>query len=406
MRIKWPRLGDVLIAGSVLLIAALSAISGASSPEGVQRGWDALGYTLMVAQVLPLLWRQQAPRVVAWTTSGVWIVIQGLGYPDSLAVIAPFIAIYGLAAYTPRRTAYKHAAVMGGILLAWTAVGVFAADLADITALVTVAFGVILPFALGFIEHARAENLAELERTHARQEEAKAAAAREAVNSERARIARELHDVVAHEMTVMTLQAEGARRLAANTDPRLTEALSTIAASGRSGLAEMQRMIAVLRETEEADSQGLTPAPSIRDIPSLVRQVREAGMPVRLSMTGDAPMPAGVELNAFRIVQEGLTNALKYAGPGASATVEVQRLPDEVRITVRDDGRGAAAESGSTGGHGVVGMRERVEALGGTLDAGPAKGGGYVVKAVLPTARRSGESKPKRTIGILTGGNG
>ena len=94
MRIKWPRLGDVLIAGSVLLIAALSAKSGASSPEGVQRGWDALGYTLMVAQVLPLLWRQQAPRVVAWTTSGVWIVIQGLGYPDSLAVIAPFIAIF------------------------------------------------------------------------------------------------------------------------------------------------------------------------------------------------------------------------------------------------------------------------------------------------------------------------
>lgn len=403
MRMKWPRLGDVLIAGSVLLIALVDVAGAKQTTHGGSREWDALGVGLVVLQVLPLLWRQRAPRLVAWLTMAVWVVLQGVGYPQSLAIISPFIALYGLAAYLPRRQALLHAGLIGGLLFAWTAIGFFVTDNVAWTAIASVTFGVVLPVVLGFVESARAARMAELERFHARQEEAKSAAAREAVNSERARIARELHDVVAHEMTVMTLQAEGARRLAADADPRLAEALATIAASGRSGLAEMQRMIGVLRESAEGGGQGLTPAPSLRDIPGLARQVREAGMPVRLVMTGDSPMPAGVELNAFRIVQEGLTNALKYAGPGASVTVELRRLPNEVTVMVRDDGRGAAAAPATHGGHGLVGMRERVEALGGTLDVGPATGGGYVVKASLPTARRSPE--PQRTIGTLTGGS-
>lgn len=402
---RLPRFGDTLIAASVLLIALVSAISGASTAEGPQREWDALGYALMVAQIAPLLWRQQAPRAVAWTTTALWVVVQGLGYPDSLLSIAPFICIYGLAAYLPRRSAFLHAGVIGGLLLAWTAVGVIATDLVDVTAVVTVAFGIVLPFALGFVEHDRAQRIAELERVHARQEQAEAEAARAAVATERARIARELHDVVAHEMTVMTLQAEGARRLAGDGDPRLAEALATIASAGRSGLVEMQRMIGVLREDADGEApRELTPAPSLTDIPALVRQVRESGMPVRLAMTGDAAIPAGVELNAFRIIQEGLTNALKYAGPGASATVEVRKAPDAVTVVVRDDGRGAAATpGGGGGGHGLVGMRERVEALGGTLDIGPAAGGGYRLTAVLPVTRRTQE--PARSVGTLSGGD-
>jgi len=399
---RLPRLGDVLIAVSVLLITFVSIASGASSPEGSQREWDALGVALVVIEVFPLLWRQKAPRAVAWSTTAVWIVIQGLGYPDSLAVIAPFIAIYGLAAYNPRRTAYVHAGFIGGLMFLWTLVGVVATDSVDEAALISVAFGVVLPFALGSVERERTGRIAELERIHARQEQAEAEAAQAAVTSERTRIARELHDVVAHEMTVMTLQAEGARRLAGEADPRITEALATISAAGRSGLAEMQRMIGVLRESaDSAAPDGLAPAPSLADIPALARQVRESGMPVQLVMTGDGAMPAGVELNAFRIIQEGLTNALKYAGPGATATVEVKKTPDAVVVTVRDDGRGASAEAAAAGGHGLVGMRERVEALGGKLDIGPAAGGGYRLHAVLPTTRRAPE--PTRVVGTLNG---
>lgn len=399
---KIPRLGDALIAASVLLIALISALSGASTAEGAQRDWDALGYTLMVVQVVPLLWRQRAPRVAAWATTAVWVVIQGVGYPDSLLVIAPFICIYGLAAYLPRRSAFTHACLIGGLLVGWTGFGVAFTDLVDVTALISVAFGVVLPFALGFVEHDRAERIAELERVHARQEQAEAEAAQAAVTMERARIARELHDVVAHEMTVMTLQAEGARRLASDSDPRIAEALTTISAAGRSGLAEMQRMIGVLR-ADAAGTQGLSPAPSLGDVPALARQVRESGMPVRLVITGDAPIPAGVELNAFRIIQEGLTNALKYAGPGASATVEVRKAPGSVTLEVRDDGRGASADPSPSGGHGVVGMRERVEALGGSFDIGPAAGGGYRLRAVLPTTHPLPENK--RSVGTLTGGD-
>jgi signal transduction histidine kinase len=398
--VKLPRAGDALITVSVLLIAAVSAVS--SEPIGGSfREWDALGFALMIAQVLPLLWRQQAPRAVAWSTTAVWIVIQGLGYPASLAVISPFIAVYGLAAYTPKRTAYTHVALIGGVLLSWTAVGILSTEFVDLNALISVLFGVILPFALGFVEHDRADRIAELERVQARQEQAEAEAARVAVTTERTRIARELHDVVAHEMTVMTLQAEGARRLAGDADPRLGEALATIASAGRSGLAEMQRMIGVLRESADGETPaGLTPAPTLADVPALARQVRESGMPVRLSITGDASLPAGVELNAFRLIQEALTNALKYAGPGASATVEVRKAPDAVTVTVKDDGRGASA-AGSGGGHGLVGMRERVEALGGKLDVGPAAGGGYRLHAVLPVVRRTPE--PTRVVGTLTG---
>ena len=398
---KIPRLADALIAASVLLLTVVSIVARTSHPQGAQRPWDALGCVLVVVLVMPLVWRQRYPRAVAWTTTAVWLVLQGLGYPDSLAVIAPFIGIYGLAAYLPRRPAIIHASVIGLLLLGWTAVGLVVADTVAWPALLSVAFGTVLPLLLGFVERDRAERTAELERVHARQEQAAADAARTAVATERARIARELHDVVAHEMTVMTLQAEGARRLAADADPRIEEAFTTISAAGRSGLNEMQRMIGVLRAPADGPAaQGLAPAPSLGDVPALARQVREAGMPVRLVITGDAVLPAGVELNAFRIIQEGLTNALKYAGPGASATVEVRKALDSVAIEVRDDGRGGSADPSPSGGHGVVGMRERVEALGGSFDIGPAAGGGYRLRAVLPTTRHL--TPAKRSVGTLT----
>ena len=398
MERKAPSLTDSLVALGLLLLAIVSATASATTVVDATRPWDVWGYSLIALQIAPLTWRQRYPRLVVWASLLAWVTYVGLGYADTPAVFALFLALYGVAAYLPRRMAIAHGATILGLMLAWTVVGIMVTDRVGWASLVSVILGVTLPMMVGFADHRRSQRVTELELAAARQEQADRAASVEAVNSERSRIARELHDVVAHEMTVMTLQAEGARRMAGGTDPKLAEALATISDSGRKGLAEMQRMIAVLRTSEEGSrseganeapwvGQDLAPMPSLAAIPALVKQVEEAGLPVRLSISGDAHVPAGVELSAYRIIQESLTNALKYGGPGARAAVVVRRSRDAVAIEVTDDGRGAAAEPPATrGGHGLVGMRERVEALGGTIDVGPRRGGGYRVNAVLPSS--------------------
>jgi signal transduction histidine kinase len=200
----------------------------------------------------------------------------------------------------------------------------------------------------------------------------------------------------------MTLQAEGARRKAESLDPATAAALATISESGRKGLAEMQRVIGVLRASEieaEEEAAELTgqapresrpavdyePVPSLAALPRLTQQVADAGLPVELEVMGSAHVPASIELTAYRIVQESLTNAMKYAGPGASARVRVTRTADTVAVLVEDDGRGAISDAAqSAGGHGIDGMRERVAAIGGSLHIGPRKGGGFRVQARLP----------------------
>lgn len=397
-----PRLGDALIAASLLALTILmvSTVDAVSD----QRPWDLLGVALTITQIVPLAWRQRAPRAVMWVSFLAWAATAGFGYPDSPSMFAVLLGLYGIAAYLPRRTALIHGGAVFTLMFAWTATGVIFYESVPWQSLPSVAFAVALPMAIGFVDYRRAQRLTALERAHTQREEAERAATIEAINGERSRIARELHDVVAHEMTVMTLQAEGARRMAGDADPRLTEALATIADSGRKGLAEMQRMIAVLRTREEAEASEpvhsvLEPMPSLAAIPSLVMQVEDSGLPVSLSITGDAHVPAGVELSAYRIIQESLTNALKYAGPGATATVEVRRRRDIVTIDVRDNGRGAAAEpSRHSGGHGLVGMRERVEALGGTIDIGPQRGGGFRVRATLPSGDDQVAASKRRRI--------
>lgn len=408
---KAPRLGDSLIAVGLLVVAIVTALADPAHGETAIREWDPFGIALLAAQTLPLIWRQGYPRAVAWVTLIAWMTSAGLAYPTSAGLFGVFIALYGLAAYLPRRTALIHGGGVLGLMLVWTGVGILVEHYVAWAAFVEVAFGVTLPMVMGFVDRRRTERLTELERTQAERQQAEREATIAAVAAERTRIARELHDVVAHEMTVMTLQAEGARRMAHDADPRLAEALGTISESGRKGLHEMQRMIGLLREPDAGEtlapnlataSGGLAPMPSLAAIPGLVHQVQDSGMPVRLSMTGDAAAPAGVELNAFRIVQESLTNALKYAGPGATAAVVVERTPDSITVTVTDDGRGAAAEPPATpGGHGVLGMRERVEALGGTLQVGPNRGGGYRVHAVLPFGSGARPAHEVRDVGTI-----
>jgi signal transduction histidine kinase len=230
----------------------------------------------------------------------------------------------------------------------------------------------------------RRERAEELQQKVANAERERRETARRAVEEERARIARELHDVVAHQMTVMTIQAEGARRIAKDADPRIQEALDTIKATGHSALVEMRRMVGLLRETE-GHSPGLAPLPRLTNLSSLVEKIRSAGVPVELSVEGDArPLADGVELSAYRIVQESLTNAVQHGGPGVSAEVAVIYGDDALDVMVIDDGRGAAAASSNGGGNGLVGMRERVAVLGGSFEAGPKNGGGYRVHARIP----------------------
>jgi signal transduction histidine kinase len=189
--------------------------------------------------------------------------------------------------------------------------------------------------------------------------------------------------VVAHQIVVMTLQAEGASRLAAGADPRVREALDTISGAGREGLAEMRRMVGLLREGAADGSR--EPQPGLAELPRLVDHFAEAGLPVKLRVTGtERRLPGGVDLSAYRIVQESLTNALKHGGPAVTAEVTIDYGDDCLEITVVDDGRGLTGVPTTTGGHGLVGMRERAGLLSGRLETGPHSGGGFMVRAKLP----------------------
>jgi len=235
---------------------------------------------------------------------------------------------------------------------------------------------------VGFAFHERTRRTTELEERAERLERERETEARAAVAEERARIAREMHDVVAHSLSVMVVQAEAAEAMI-DTDPqRARRPLSAVQQTGRSALGELRRMLGVLREMAE-EGPALAPQPGLAGLDALVEQVREAGLPVTLRVEGEPrPLPPGIDLSAYRIVQEGLTNALKHAGP-ARAEVVLSYGDDELALRVSDDGRGHDPDTDGAG-HGLVGMRERVALYGGTLDAGPAPGGGYALAARLP----------------------
>jgi signal transduction histidine kinase len=241
-------------------------------------------------------------------------------------------------------------------------------------------FVVVWLFAFGLgrkLEEARAA-----EARAARIERRRAEEARAAVAEERARIARELHDVVGHSVSVMTVQASGVRRLLKPDQEREREALLVVEQAGREALAEMRRLVGVLRRPEEAPA--LAPQPSLKHLDRLVEQAREAGLPVEVQVDGEeADLPAGLDLTAYRLVQEGLTNAMKHA-KATRADVVVRYGDGVVELVVADDGRGISDGSADSGGHGLVGMRERVAVYGGELEAGPLPEGGYALRARLP----------------------
>ena len=325
-------------------------------------------YLVIAVASTSLYWRRYQPLVVLGLNLVPLLLPLGLG--DDPFLIGFLFALYSVGRYvTNDRWSYYG---VGGALAVVAIDGLTGANPAG-----DMVFAFFFVFAVWYIGRRmrfRGEHAAQVVREHA-------AEARRAVAEERTRIARELHDVVAHRVTLMTVQAGAAKTIAADDPEGALRAMEAVEQAGRQALGELRHLLGVLRP--EADAYGLAPQPGLADVPRLVEDLVEAGLVVSLTI-GDLPtdLPARVDLSAYRIVQEALTNVLKHAGPGARTEVRLGTDNHGVAIEVFDTGQGATilAESG----HGIVGMRERALLLGGSLDAGPRSDAGFRVVAHLP----------------------
>jgi signal transduction histidine kinase len=368
---RWPRIADTVLALAVFLLFLFVSPKGPADELTFRTVGDVSIAALIVFAVASaaLYWRRSQPLVVLGVTLGAATL--SIASDDfDLVGIAMLFALYSVGRYvTDDRWNYV---ALGGAL-AFVAVG----SLADASAVAAIGFGLFLTFFVWYVGRRlriRAERAAQLERE-------RAAEARRAVVEERTRIARELHDVVAHRVSLMTVQAGAAKTVAADDPEGASQAMDAVEKAGRQALDELRHLLGVLRP--EAEVEALGPQPGLADVPRLVDQLRAAGLDVSLAMDGaQVDLPARVDLSAYRIVQEALTNALKHAGPGARAKVRLHTNNRGVDIEVLDDGRGVTILTGA--GQGIIGMRERALLLGGRLDVGPRPGGGFQVVAHLP----------------------
>jgi len=381
----WLRRHPMLVDG---VLAAALVLGGVGS--AFARGMF-VGIPLAFGLAVPVVFRRKHPVAAYYTAVAAGGLQVALGIPPAATDVAILILLYTLAAYTPRRISVWGLAVcLAGSavgLLRWTSL----ADrslLAWLTTGATVLAGpALLAWVLGDSMRYRRAYYASLEDRAARLERERDAQAKIATAAERARIARELHDVIAHNVSVMVVQADGAS-YAMDTDPaRAREALTAISATGRQALAEMRRLLGVLRREGDGANSVRAPQPGMGELGELLDKARGAGLPVSFTVEGDPqPLPGGVALAAYRIVQESLTNTRKHAGPVASASVLLHYAPDAVVLTISDDGWGDLGGTAlpGTSGHGLTGMRERVAVYGGSVTAGPRPGGGFEVVATLP----------------------
>jgi signal transduction histidine kinase len=335
------------------------------------------GYlVLCVALLAPLLWRRDRPLTVFALVALISFVQWLLKIDPMPANLAVLVALYVVAL----RCSLSWALAAGAV----AELGVFMVmvhwDAPSFSLFFSGSILVVTVWLTGLYSKTRRRYLESLEERAERAERERDQQARLAATAERTRIARELHDVVAHNVSVMVVQADGAG-YAIDSDPDQARlAVRTISKTGREALAEMRRLVGVLRE-DGADDMDYTPQPSLAQLEELVRG---AGLPARLRVGGPSvELPEGQQLAVYRIVQEALTNALKHGGPGVRALVELRYAPSELVVRVTDDGRGAAAPR-SPDGHGLVGMRERVGMYGGAVSAVPRSGGGFEVLATLP----------------------
>ncbi|AOP50492.1 sensor histidine kinase [Streptomyces lydicus] len=351
-------------------------------------------FTLGLCLVIAL--RRKAPVKMLLLTAAIGVGQLVFYVPSNPGDFAMFVITYTVASGpTIPRWASRCAllgALIGPALSVWrfseAPVSRPAWESAFFTGLLTVPF--VLAWVLGDSMRTRRAYWAQLEEKAARLEKEREAQSRIAVAAERARIARELHDVVAHNVSVMVVQADGAAYVLDAAPEQTRQALETISGTGRQALAEMRRLLGVLRTGEQAEGGEYVPQPGVEQLTDLMDQVRGAGLPVDFRVEGEPrPLPSSIELTAYRIVQEALTNTRKHGGPDVGATVRLFYKDNDLDLLVEDDGRGARhelyEEGGADGlGHGLIGMRERVGMVGGSLTAGPRPGGGFRVSAVLP----------------------
>ncbi|SDL79070.1 sensor histidine kinase [Tessaracoccus oleiagri] len=372
-RIRW---GDVALALGVLVVlgtlTAGNALAGAAETAAF----------VILPSVL-LVFRRSAPLVSAvgiYLVALLQVIAIGTPLPINLTVL---IALYSVTVHGPK------GAGLVGLLGGGLGAGLFAlllgtSGLMELVAyFLPTALAVAIAWALGLVVRIRNERAAALaDRARAREEQ-RSREAEFAVAEERARIAREMHDVVAHSLAVIIAQADGGRYAAANDPQQAVKALETVAEIGRSSLADIRRILGVLR-SDEADGPLVRPQPTGEDLAEVVERVKETGATVAYTTIGQPrPLLPGMGLTLQRVCQEALTNSLKHAGPGARMSVLLQWTDDAVILQVDDDGRGAASISDGAG-TGLVGMRERAAMFGGQLHAAPRSTGGFRVRLALP----------------------
>ncbi len=370
-----PRLIDRALCVGFLALAVVDYISGA--------GRDGLpGLTLLavaVLVVLPLL-RRRAPiaAVLIWSDIVIALtLIDGDPYDMTCAFVGLFVYPYAAGAYA------EGLRVLAAIPAVWGALTVMALSTDNF-----IAGDIFFPSAFGMLfllggraVRSRSRLGAELHEAAVRAAEEREAEAERAIADERRRIAREMHDVVAHSVSMMVVQAGGARRILERDPARAVAAAELIERTGREALSEMRSLLGVLHAGEHAE---LAPQPSLHELDALVERTRSAGVPVTVAVSGERrELPAGLDLAAYRVVQEALTNVVKHAG-GAPTEVSVYFRADAVELRISDRGNGGLSTRLDGAGHGLVGMRERVRVYGGELQAGRRRGGGFEVHARLP----------------------
>ncbi|MFF9348711.1 sensor histidine kinase [Streptomyces sp. NPDC014734] len=399
----WLRGHPLALDAALALAALVSMIIGLFVHPGApddtalgSRSPDPSGVFMMVLGAVALVWRRRNPMAVLAVTAGLTVVELMVTDPPIPAVMSTVIALYTVAARTDRPTTWRVGLLTTAALTAtamclgappWYSqenFGVFA------WTGMACAAGDAVRSRRAFVDAIR-ERAERAERT--REEEA-----RRRVAEERLRIARDLHDVVAHHIALVNVQAGVAAHVMDRRPDQAKEALAHVREASRSALDELRATVGLLRQSGDPAAP-TEPAPGLAVLDALVDTVRRAGLPVEVACTDrGSPLPAAVDLAAYRVIQEALTNVRKHAGTGARAEVSVVRVGTTAEITVIDNGTGGG-HNVDGGGHGLLGMRERVTALGGTLTAGPRYGGGFRVHAILPVEARTAEPQEPGTAG-------
>lgn len=378
-----PRAADAILAGFVAF-ASIGALWGGSEHVDNVRQPNVWGTLLAIATCVPLIWRRHSPIAVLAAVFAAEFLLEGFNFNES--GMAPLIATYTMAAHTsgPRRDLTLRIALpaFGAFVL----IGLVTKNLSYGEAITNVLFSAGA-FVLGDNLQRRRRAAAEAMERAEHAERERELVAQQRMHDERSRIARELHDVVAHSVSLMIIQAGAARRSIATSPAQAETALKDLEATGRNAMAELRRVLGVLRASEADEALQLAPQPSLATVRTLID---DAGLPVELTEIGTPPgeIPSSVGLSLYRVVQEALTNIRKHAGSVRRVTVQITYSADSVAVQIVDDGRGASVAT-NVDGHGLVGMRERMALCGGSVTVGPRPGGGWQVRASAPLHRSS-----------------